>query len=449
MDWAADPSWIDAWLDTPTLRDRMHLTPTDGFTYVAMNVALPPLDDVAVRRAIGQVVDREALLPLLDRGGFTNRVYTHAALDSLEDNLLLTYRPSGVSPMGDVAAARASMAESRYDTDDDGRCDGVSCSGIVLWVPEGTPERDGAARLMAAQLAPIGLEVQVRNFPNDGSVNPADHQQMVMGTWAKDFPSASTFLPVLFGGDQIQGGFNPSMLGASARMLRRDGYDVRTVPSVDDRIAECEQQVFQAQVRCWAEFDQYLSEEVVPIVPLAQTFQGWATSERVRGFSVDAAIASPMPSIGAMWVEGEAPVPATAVPQPVPPPGMPDGLYRTEVTEEDFRAVGGDFPEDFVASLTGVHTITLDDGWFEVHSTSEEHVIWDPIQIGTYEGSGSGVRFHTRAPFDATTPVLRWTVDGDALRFQEPSCGPQTGELDCAYLRLLFAEHPWSFVRAI
>ncbi len=446
LDWSADPKVSAGWLESTTLRDRMHVVPTDGFTYVSMNVAVPPLDDVAVRRAIDQAVDREALIPLLGRDGPLTRVYTHAALDSLEDNLLLTYRPPGVEPAGDLRAARASMADSRYDTDGDGRCDVAGCKGLELWVPESDQQRLDAASAMAEQLLNIGLQVQVRLTPDAASMGPASQRALVMSNWAKDFPSASTFLPLLFGSDQIRGGFNDSLLGASPSTLRRYGYDVHAVPSVDERIAECERQVFQSQIRCWAEFDQYLSEQLVPIVPLAQTFNAFASSARVRGFTEDAAIGIPMPSIGAMWVEGEAPAPP---PQPAapPPPDMPDGLYRTVITADDARAFG-DLPPGFVRDVPGTYTITLDQGWFEWHGTSDDHAIWDPILIGTYEGSGDSVRFQARAPVDYafTTAAVRWGLEGQDIRFDGSPCPPSLNRLDCAYLGLIFGAHPWTRV---
>ncbi|MEP6639154.1 MAG: hypothetical protein ABJC39_07370, partial [Chloroflexota bacterium] len=50
-------------------------------------------------------------------GGFDQRVFTHLALDSYEDNLLLSYAPPGVGRSPNIAAAREEMSQSRYDTD--------------------------------------------------------------------------------------------------------------------------------------------------------------------------------------------------------------------------------------------------------------------------------------------------------------------------------------------
>ena len=55
----------------------------------------------------------------------------------------------------------------------------------------------------------------------------------------------------------------------------------------------CAQQVFGAQLSCWAAFDQYLMEQVVPWVPLLTWNGGEIVSARVRSFSFDQSTAFP------------------------------------------------------------------------------------------------------------------------------------------------------------
>jgi peptide/nickel transport system substrate-binding protein len=450
LDWAPDSNSIDRWLGRPDLRERMHVTPGDEFTHVSLNTAMPPLDDVDVRRAINAGVDRESLVHLLDSPSNPNRnePFTHTALDSLEDNLLLNYSPPGVEPRANLEAARSFMAGSRYDRDADGRCDAAACKGIELWVERDRPEREAAARAFAAQLAPIGLGIEVRQLPENDLLDPQDHRAMVMIGWAKDFPSASTFLLPLFGVDGIGGGgLNASLLGATPALLRRFGYTVRSVPSVEDRIAECAPQLFQAQVRCYAAFDQYLSEQVVPVVPIAQTFFGHAVSERVRDFTVDAMVGVPPVSIGALGLDGDAPQPAPTPPTPSPPPGMPSGLYRTTITERDGARLG--LGSEDAAGFAGTYVITLDSGRFEIHGFSQDHVIWDPITIGTYAGTGHTVRFDVTAPYGGFSgSPLRWTMAGDGLRFTMAGCrGPAARDPGlCAIERATYTTHPWVLV---
>jgi hypothetical protein len=56
---------------------------------------------------------------------------------------------------------------------------------------------------------------------------------------------------------------------------------------VDGRIKECEEQIFRPQLTCWASFDQYLTEQVAPWVPLLASLGSVVVSSRVSSFSWD------------------------------------------------------------------------------------------------------------------------------------------------------------------
>jgi Fur family ferric uptake transcriptional regulator len=84
------------------------------------------------------------------------------------------------------------------------------------------------------------------------------------------------------------------------------------LPHVDGQIDACAAAVFEAQTRCWAQLDQYLSEQIVPWIPLAQEEFGWLISPRVADFAVDASIGIPTPALDNIRVEGPTPAPATA-----------------------------------------------------------------------------------------------------------------------------------------
>jgi hypothetical protein len=301
-----------------------------------------------------------------------------------------------------------------------------------------------------AQLREIGLDVVVRkqndDMFNSGYYNPGAHVAMRMDNWTKDFPSASTFFPILLSGANI-GVFNESMAGATAAQLRKYGYAVRSVPNVDSQMAACEELVFDAQTRCWARLDQYLSEQVVPWIPLTQEVNGWLFSPRVARFTVDASIGTPMPALDNIQLEGtpSPPMPSASSP-PSPISRIPDGVYRVTVSLADIVQAGGakDDAED-----TGTFTIIMRGGQFRWHQRGDVS-IFNPIAVGRYEGKGRRVRFDLEQPYGnaASLSPLTWRLDGDNLVFTLPGCmGPAVKDpAFCGFQKALFVAHPWERV---
>jgi len=131
---------------------------------------------------------------------------------------------------------------------------------------------------------------------------PAAKVPLGLADWSKDFPDASSFLPqqvvpAPFGADQSAlpeaGNSDSSLLGASAPELRRFGYSVTAVPSVNDRVDECMRATGLWQTQCWARLDMYLMQEVVPWVPFVSATGSWTVSSRVTKFSFDQFAAFP------------------------------------------------------------------------------------------------------------------------------------------------------------
>jgi peptide/nickel transport system substrate-binding protein len=305
FNWSAPPVVSDRYADDTMLSSHVVQDPLDAQVFLSMNVAMPPLDSVYVRRAMNYAVDREALVT-----PFRSRALAvpieHIALDSQENNTLLNFDPWESGSVGSLGAARAEMAQSKYDSDHDGVCDARSCSGIELVVLSRPPAWAAVARGIAADVRPIGLDVRVVRDDDLFYKTFAERVPMELDTLSKEYPSASTILPQLFSSRSIGGccGYNNSGIGATTAQLRRYGYAIRLVPSVENRIEECRASLFGAQIRCWTALDQYLTTEIAPVVPLLTMVNAQILSDRVTSFAFDQSTRISMPALDRIALRG-------------------------------------------------------------------------------------------------------------------------------------------------
>jgi peptide/nickel transport system substrate-binding protein len=269
------------------LKERLVVVPQDELWFAAMNVAQPPFDDVHVRRAANLAVDKEALVERFGLAGA--RIATHVAPDSLEGNLLLDYDPFATRDhRGDLTAARAELAASRYDTNGDGRCDAPECSrlrAIDLVRPGAAPV--GLSEQLHQDLGRLGLDLRLERATADElpSALAAPYAVVLTYGWGKDFPNGSGWFSRVL--DVESPTDNPSQVGADPERLEKAGYPVRNVPAVDEEIAECVRLVGGAQTRCWAELDQLVTEQIVPWIPYASPNEIRIVSSRVASVSID------------------------------------------------------------------------------------------------------------------------------------------------------------------
>jgi peptide/nickel transport system substrate-binding protein len=278
---------VRRYLDDPELRDRLLVGSQNLLEYVDINLAVRPFEDVHVRKALNLVIDREAVRRRLNGSSIwrDGTITTHIVPDSLTGNLLANYRPSWLPEGGpDFRAARQEMRRSAYDRDGDGRCDGPSCLVVVhtqLKIRQAS-HGFGWPSLLRPGLKAIGIVPEFRLFRNVFHFLEATQNHpgygLAVGTahaWFPDFLNASNYFePLLYGP-------NGTLVGASPQQLREWGYEITEVPSVDGRIESCLTLEGQAQTRCWADLDVYVSEEIVPWVPLLVETSALPFSDRV------------------------------------------------------------------------------------------------------------------------------------------------------------------------
>jgi peptide/nickel transport system substrate-binding protein len=292
---------VSQYREDAELARRVFANSDDAQHAVTMNPAVPPFDDIHVRRAVALAIDRSAVAAMLavpPHGAFgehEGEIATHVAPDAMEGDLLDAFDPYPF----DLTRARAEMRLSADDEDGDGRCDVSACRDIQTLVQDlGIfPEQ---ARAVAASLKRIGIDLELQNRPiapkdrfHTPLFDPRSHTPMSIAFgWGKDLPVGSGWFPPLFS-FASEGCCNVSLLGASPAQLRSWGYSVASVPSVDDRIQRCLGRRGVAHTECWAELDQYLMNEVVTYVPYLSILQSHVVSDRVIEYSFDQFAAEP------------------------------------------------------------------------------------------------------------------------------------------------------------
>ena len=296
---------IEAYQSNEQLRERLFINERNVVRFLSMNLAMPPFDDVHVRRAVNYAIDKAQLTGLAG-GPVFGRIAGHVATDSLTDNLLLEYDPFATPDhRGDIELAREQMRQSRYDADKDGTCDHAACEGLRA---VSHPILGLDPEVLAQQLARIGIGLDAEAYEDSAALfeaagDPSQQIAMVFGVAVGGNPAEASSFFSLFTRQGIAVGLNYSLVGADSALLAESGYAVTEVPNVDARLAACTALVGAAQTECWAELDQYLTQEVVPWVPYL--FEGY-----VRTVSADVAHYSFDQSVGIPALDQIAVVPA-------------------------------------------------------------------------------------------------------------------------------------------
>lgn len=259
----------------PELKSQLHVNPSDGLRYLAMNVAEPPFDDIHVRKALNLVMDKDALRRT--RGGpLFGEIAGHIIPNGLLNDVLADYDPYATpNGQGDVEAAKAEMAQSAYDSDGDGVCDDPVCEDVLLVADREDPYPDQNA-VIADSAAQIGVNFKVTEgdrytFMYDKCLDPGAHAAFCPSVgWFKDYADALTFGPPLLGDESLgpESCCNYTQVGASPELLRKNGYEVTEAPSLDAQMDECAiLPLGDERINCWAEVDRTAMEDVVPFIP--------------------------------------------------------------------------------------------------------------------------------------------------------------------------------------
>ncbi len=133
-------------------------------------------------------------------GPLTADIAGHIFSDGLLDNQLKDYNPYATpDDRGDLAAAKAEMAQSKYDSNGDGVCESPVCDNVIALGVQQDPGPKAMA-LFTANVKGIGINITSKLL--DGPViyskcisSPDKFPVCLSVGWLQDYPDAYTFGP--------------------------------------------------------------------------------------------------------------------------------------------------------------------------------------------------------------------------------------------------------------
>jgi ABC-type transport system substrate-binding protein/class 3 adenylate cyclase len=205
-------------------------TPQLALAYLVFNTRRGIFRDAKLRKAVAMAIDRTKL------AAQTGAVASDHLLP-----LPLSSPPRSLYPATpDVAGAKALV--------------GVKPRTAVLYVSANRPGRTAIAQILAADLAPLGITLEVEKFDDVVSAiaKPNANYDLADAGWGLDWPDPSDFLNLVF----TSTGFRPSWAPQALYPL----------PSVYvHRLDQARTLAGTARTRTYAQLDRELARDVVPI----------------------------------------------------------------------------------------------------------------------------------------------------------------------------------------
>jgi peptide/nickel transport system substrate-binding protein len=305
LDDTPPPSMLHRYLNDPTLRPLVQSIDTGNLIMADFVLTQPPFDDLAVRLAVADALDRRAILGAIRQGyGFGGAILAnHYASDAAEEGLAAGWDPfPDATGAPDIQAGRREMARSRYASG--GRCTDPVCDGVTVYVH---PNLGSVVDSVRRSLAALGIRATVEVRGDFFDVCPDPHADPAPGMcigdgWFPDFPSVGNLIVTNFGGPAVTAPYGITHMGATASQLAKLGSAVRSVPTVAPEIIACDQAPGPRGTSCWTRLDQYLVTNVMPAVPLAFGRSVRLASPSLTSFSWD--LANQAPSLDRLGVSG-------------------------------------------------------------------------------------------------------------------------------------------------
>jgi peptide/nickel transport system substrate-binding protein len=294
MDALPNPKGIRDYSTNPDLKNFIHADPTFGTYYINMNLAVPPFDDIHVRKAMNHAVDKAGLQRLAG-GAVLGDVATHIIPNAMVPGLS-DYVPYGKADgTPDLEKAKAEMAQSKYDTDHDGVCDADACKSVLTVIDQTDPNPEMAA-LVQQNAQAIGISLDLKQFQTTTMYTKCEDATQHIPTcpsegWYADFADPYAFVTGLFSSASLTPSCcNDSLMGATVEQLTKWGYTGVAGPTVsaDTQLNQCVSVQGDDRQTCYEGVDKYLMEQVVPWIPFRFANQTGITSPRTLNYHMNA-----------------------------------------------------------------------------------------------------------------------------------------------------------------
>src|SRR6266511_701771 len=290
---------LQQYLTQPAKKNLIHFDSGDVTTYITMNWATPPFDDVHVRKAVNLIMDKAAMLQAWGGSSF-GQIATHiTAPIVLNNQLTQSYDPYATSGFhGDLGKAQAEMKQSKYDTNKDGLCDAAACKNLVMINRNVTPWTD-LEPVVVSSLNKIGIAVKPRELATSAAYTTIQTVKNLIpialnARWGKDYADASTFFIPLMASTSIieTGNTNYAMVGLTPSEASSLGIKVpagANIPNMDADINGCQKLPVTdaSRVTCWARLCRKLMEQAVPWIPYLWNNQPTVTNPSLTHFEFD------------------------------------------------------------------------------------------------------------------------------------------------------------------
>jgi peptide/nickel transport system substrate-binding protein len=251
-------------------RDNWY-TWANGFTYLGLNTAKEPFDNVNVRRAASYVLDKNALR-LLAGGPISGEIATHVlgpefkgkGFEAAGGLAFDPYRSRNHS--GNVNKAKAEMRKAGFA---DGMYDGPSVTMYAFNVTP-TPQQ---AKVVAASLAKIGIDVDIKLASIDAMFTKFCVVQRFLPEvctlgWFPDFKDPVTMIDPLFNGKAINPNYTNNMSLFNDPAVNRAIERAKRIKNEEARDA------------AWGRIDRMILQKA-PIIPIQWSNNVNVVSDRV------------------------------------------------------------------------------------------------------------------------------------------------------------------------